>query len=137
MGGFTRFLLGWGVTALAVLVAAYVVPGIRYESWTSLLVAALLLGLLNGFVRPVLVLLTAPLVLVTLGLFIWVINALLLYFVGNVVKGFAVTGFWPALWGAAVVSLISLVLHAVIGPRRKPVRPPAPPCDPGGPVIDV
>lgn len=137
MGGFTRFLLGWGVTALAVLVAAYVVPGIRYESWTSLLVAALILGLLNGFVRPFLVLLTAPLVLLTLGLFIWVINALLLYFVGNVVKGFTVTGFWPALWGAAVVSLISLVLHAVIGPRARSARRPAPPREPGGPVIDV
>lgn len=137
MGGFTRFLLGWGVTALAVLVAAYVIPGIRYGSWTSLLVAALLLGLLNAFVRPVLVLLTAPLVLVTLGLFIWVINALLLYFVGNIVKGFEVAGFWPALWGAAVMSLVSLVLNAVVRPRTKPARRPAPPHDPGGPVIDV
>lgn len=137
MGGFTRFLLAWGVTALGVLVAAYVVPGIRYESWTSLLVAALILGLLNGFVRPILVLLTAPLVLVTLGLFIWVINALLLYFVGNIVRGFTVTGFWPALWGAAVISLISLVLHAGISPRRKPARPPPTRGDSGGPVIDV
>ncbi|MFN0069174.1 MAG: phage holin family protein [Limisphaerales bacterium] len=137
MGGLNRFLLRWGVTALAVMAAAYVVPGIRYGSWTSLLVAALLLGLLNAFVRPVLVLLTAPLVLVTLGLFIWVINALLLHFVGNIVKGFEVAGFWPALWGAAVMSLVSLVLNAVVGPRTKPPHRTAPPRDPGGPVIDV
>lgn len=136
MHGLFRFLLGWGVTALAVLVAAKVIPGIRYDSGTSLLVAALLLGLLNAFVRPLLVLLTAPLVLVTLGLFIWVINALLLQLVGRLVRGFEVAGFWPALGAAAVMSLVTLALNAVIGPRRKPARRP-PPRGPGGPVIDV
>lgn len=137
MRGLFRFLLGWGVTALAVLVAAQVIPGLRYDSGPSLLVAALLLGLLNAFVRPALVLLTAPLVLVTFGLFIWVINALLLLFVGRLVKGFEVAGFWPALWGAAVMSLVTLALNAVVGPRPRPPRRPAPPRDPGGPVIDV
>lgn len=137
MRGLFRFFLGWGVTALAVLVATRIIPGIRYESGTSLLVAALLLGLLNAFVRPLLVLLTAPLVLVTLGLFIWVINALLLQLVGRLVKGFEVAGFWPALGGAAVMSLVTLALNAVVRPRPKPARRPAPPRDPGGPVIDV
>ncbi|HMO65285.1 MAG TPA: phage holin family protein [Verrucomicrobiota bacterium] len=134
-----RFLLAWGVTALGVFAAAQVVPGIHYRSGAALAAASLLLGLLNAFVRPLLVLLTAPLVLVTLGLFIWIINALLLHFVGNLVRGFEVAGFWPALWGAAVISLISLALNALLGPRRPragPRRPP-PPRDPGGPVIDV
>ena len=103
--------------------------------------ASLLLGLLNTFVRPVLVFFTLPFVMVTLGLGLLVINALLLLFVGSVVKGFHVAGFWPALFGGLIISVTSFGANVLlgrgptikrIGSARKP-----PNSDGGGPLIDV
>lgn len=147
------FLIRWAVYAVAVLVATQVVPGIECRSWGGLLVATLLLGLLNAFVRPLLLLLSLPLVVVTLGLFLWVINAALLYFVGWVVKPFYVAGFASALGGAAVISLVSMLLGGALGvnavsSRARVARPGAGPAVPregrrppggdgDGPVIDV
>ena len=143
--GFLPFLQRWVVTTLAVLVAAQVVKGIHFDTTATVLVASLLLGFLNAFVRPILLLLSLPLLLVSLGLFIVVINALLLLFVGEIVKGFTVAGFWPAVWGSVVISLVSMVMNLLLGrgPKievRRGGRPPRdddPPPGGGGPVIDV
>jgi len=138
------FLQRWVINTLAVLVATHIVNGISYDTVSSLLVASLLFGILITFLRPLLFLLTLPLVVVTLGLFVLVINAALLYLVGSLVKGFHVAGFWPAFWGALVISLISLILNTLTGTgegrvrvrRSTPANKP-PGGDGSGPVIDV
>jgi putative membrane protein len=94
------------------MVASSFVHGIRYESVASLIGAALLLGILNAFVRPVLLILSAPLILLTLGLFILIVNGLMLLLVPHVVIGFHVDGFWSAFWGAIVISIVSWILSA-------------------------
>ena len=137
------FLQRWVINTVAVLIAANVVPGIGYDGLTSLLVASLLLGILNVILRPLLLLLSLPLVLLTLGLFVWVINALLLYFVGHLVKSFQVANFGSAMWGALIVSVVSLVLNSLTGTGESRIafrrtKPPRDRHDPGdGPVIDV
>lgn len=140
------FLQRWAINTLAVLVATQVVPGIGYDrdNLASLFVASLLFGILVTFLRPLIFLLTLPLVVVTLGLFVLIINAGLLYLVGSLVKGFQVDGFWPAFWGALVISIVSLVLNTLTGTGESRVRmrrsqpPDKPRSDDGdGPVIDV
>lgn len=106
------FLIRWGITTIAVMAAALIIPGIRYESTGVLLGASLLLGLVNAFVRPVLLLLSLPFILVTMGLFIFVVNALLMLLVSSVVPGFVVDGFWSAFFGAIIVGFVSLVLSS-------------------------
>lgn len=113
-----RLLITWLVNALALLALPYIFPSIRVDSFVTALVAALVLGLINTLIRPVLVLLTLPVTLLTLGLFIFVINGLLFWFVGSFVDGFTVGGFWPAVFGAIVYSLISWALSSLI-PGRK------------------
>src|SRR5256885_9128896 len=105
----------WMVNPCAVMVAANVVHGIRAETVTGLFVASLLLGIFNALLRPFLWLLSLPLVIVTLGLFTLVINALLLYAVGFLVKSFVVADFRAAFWGALVISLVSMVLNLITG----------------------
>jgi putative membrane protein len=141
---FKSFLHRWLINTVAVLVAANVISGIRYDTFAGLLVASLLLGILNAFLRPLVLLLSLPLVIFTLGLFIFVVNALLLYFVGWIVGPFDVDSFSAAFWGALVISLVSLLLNSVLGSgdarievHRNVPRPP-PRRDGGdGPVIDV
>ncbi|HXR07985.1 MAG TPA: phage holin family protein [Candidatus Acidoferrum sp.] len=136
------FLKRWIITTLAVLVTIRIVPGITYDSWTGLLVATLLLGLLNAVVRPVLIFFALPLVILTLGLFIFPINALLLWWVGHL-KDFHVASFWSALWASVIISVVTMVLNSLTGSSKAEVRfhrvrPPPPPADDGGgPVIDV
>jgi putative membrane protein len=142
MSRLKSFLLGWIITTLAVLVATKLVPGIGYEHPADLLVATLLLGFLNAFVRPMMMLLTFPLMIVTLGLFTLVINALLLLAVSFLIKGFTVAGFGAAFWGALVISLTTLILNSFTGTGKSRVkvqrRPPPRQNDDGhGPVIDV
>ena len=127
---------------MAVLVAAHLVRGISYDSFTGLLVASLVLGVLNAFLRPLLLLLSLPLVFFSLGLFVLVINAFLLYFVGWLVKSFHVDSFGAAFWGALVVSLVLMLVNSLIGAEtgKANQRPPANtkgPNEDGGPVIDV
>jgi putative membrane protein len=105
------FLLRWFVTTFAVFVAAPIV-GIEYGSVSCLLGASLLLGIINAFIRPVLLLLSLPLILVTLGIFILVLNALMLKLVGGIVPCFHVPGFWNAFFGAIVISIVSWALSA-------------------------
>jgi putative membrane protein len=143
-GALKTFLQRWLVNTLAVLVAANVIGGIEYETVASLLVASLLLGILNALLRPLLLLLSLPLVLFTLGLFTLVINALLLMLVGQLVIAFHVADFWAAFWGGLVISVVSLVLNTLTGTGEHRIelrgRPPDPPRrngGGGGPVIDV
>lgn len=114
MGSLAEFCIRWFVTAVAVFVAAWIVPGIHYTSPTGLALASLLLGIINALVRPVLLILCLPLILVTMGLFILVLNALLLWFVAGILPGgtFAVDGFWSAFWGAIIISIVSWLLSA-------------------------
>ena len=109
-----EFFIRWFVTAVAVFVAASIVPGITYSSFTGLAFAALLLGIINAMVRPVLLILCLPLILVTMGLFILVLNALLLWLVSGILPGssFHVAGFWAAFWGAIVIGLVSWLLSS-------------------------
>ncbi|MDH2236312.1 phage holin family protein [Pigmentiphaga sp. GD03639] len=107
-------LLVWLLNAVALLVVAYLLPGITVASFGSALIAALVLGLLNSLVKPVLVLLTLPITVVTLGLFLIVLNALLFWFAGSILKGFQVNGFWWAVIGAVLYSLISGLLSAIV-----------------------
>src|SRR5205809_7062657 len=109
-----NLLLVWLINALALLALPYLVPSVQVDSFTTALVAALLLGLINTLIRPLLILLTLPVTLLTLGLFIFVINGLLFWAVGSLVPGFHVGGFWPAVFGAIVYSIISWILSAFI-----------------------
>jgi putative membrane protein len=138
------FLIRSAITGLAVILAAYLVPGITVNSPGGLILATLLLGILNAFVRPVMVLLSLPLLIFTLGLFILVINAVLLYWVGHLLQpNFVVDSFGSAFWGSFLISVVSLVLNSLTksGDARFRFRhgrpPPRPPKDDGGPVIDV
>lgn len=107
------FLVRWLVTTIAVLAAIVVVPGIEAGGGIiSLLGASLFLGIANALARPVLLLLSLPLILLTLGLFILVINALLLWGVAGIVPGFMVEGFGSALLGALIISLVSWIMSA-------------------------
>ena len=139
-----KFILRWLINTLAVLVAAYVVKGIHYSKELDLLVASLVLGILNTILRPILMLLALPLLLLTLGLFYFVINGLILYFVGWLLRPhFYVDGFWDAFWGALIIGLVSLFFNTLAGTgnSRAQVQRRAPPPDSGsggsGPVIDV
>jgi putative membrane protein len=107
-----HFVFRWLVTTVGVMAAAFVIKGIRYDSPEALIGAALLLGILNAFVRPILLILGAPLILLTLGLFILVVNGLMLYWVPSVVSGFHVESFRSAFWGALVIGIISWLLSA-------------------------
>lgn len=107
-------LLVWLINAVALLAVAYLMPSITVASFTTALVAALVLGLMNTIVRPVLVLLTLPVTLLTLGLFILVINGLLFWMVGSFIEGFVVGGFWAGVLGAIAYSLISWALSALV-----------------------
>ena len=139
------FLQRWFVTSLGVLVAAGLIDKVHADGIIPLLVASLLLGVLNAFLRPILLIATIPLVLFSFGLFIFVINALLLYLVAHLVKGFYVADFWTAFKGAIVVSIVSVLSNMMLGKKRTvesravPAKnQPKPPPDTGtGPVIDV
>lgn len=113
------FLAKWLVVTVAVIAASYVLPGIEVAGFWPALIAALLLGLINAFVRPVLVLLTLPLTVITLGLFLLVLNALLLYLVAALVTGFVIGGFWWALLGSIFISVLSGLMNSLIRKERQ------------------
>ena len=109
-----RLLVAWLVNTLALIAVAYLMPGVSVASFGTALVAALVLGLVNAIVRPILVLLTLPVTVLTLGLFIFVINGVMFWLVANFVGGFYVAGFGTALLAALLYSLISWALSALI-----------------------
>ena len=141
------FLQRWLINTVGVLIAAHIVRGIRYDTILGLLIASLLLGALNAFVRPFLLLLSLPLLIFSLGLFTLVINAFLLYLVGWMVDSFHVATFGSAFWGSLIISVVSLVANSLTGAGKSRIRyqrqrgsPPSPgkPDDDGqGPIIDV
>jgi putative membrane protein len=114
----TSLLVRWILIALALLAVAYLYPGVKVDSFLAAAVAALALGLANAVIRPILVVLTLPVTIVTLGLFLFVINAALFWLVAQVVKGFAVQGFLDALVGSVLYSLITLAVSWVFGGRK-------------------
>jgi putative membrane protein len=107
-----HFVFRWMITTVAVMIVPAFLSGVRYDNLGVLIGAALLLGILNAFVRPVLLLLSMPLILVTLGFFILLINALMLRLVPTIVIGFHVDSFGSAFWGALLISTISWILSA-------------------------
>lgn len=107
-------ILIWILNAVALLIVAYILPGINVASFGSALIAALVLGLLNTLVKPVLVLLTLPITIVTLGLFLLILNGLVFWFAGSVLKGFEVDGFWWAMLGALVYSIVAGLLAGLL-----------------------
>jgi putative membrane protein len=109
-----NWLVRWGVLALGVALAAHIVPGIGYHDFTTLVVVVLLLSFFNLFLKPLLVLFTLPFIVLTMGLGLIVINALLFLFVGWLVNGFYVAGFWSALGGSCVVSVTNFVMSRVL-----------------------
>lgn len=111
-------LARWLVNAAALMLVAWLYTGVQVDNWTAAIIAALVLGLVNAVVRPVLVLLTLPVTLLTLGLFIFVINALLFWLVAEAVQGFQVRGFGAALLGSILYSVITLISSAVLFSRK-------------------
>ncbi len=109
-----RLFAKWLINSLAVFAAGYLVYGIHILDFWSGVTAAALLGIVNAFIRPVLIILTMPLNILTLGLFTLVINALMLKLVSWAVAGFEVSGFWPAFWGALVISLVSWFISILL-----------------------
>ncbi|MDO9224982.1 MAG: phage holin family protein [Pseudomonadota bacterium] len=103
------FLLHWGVTSLSLWVVSHVFSGIRFTDTPSLLVSALLLGIANTIVKPLLILLTLPLTLLTLGFFLLVINALMLLLVSSLVRGFSVSGFWAAFFASIFIAVLNFL----------------------------
>ncbi|BCR04114.1 membrane protein [Desulfuromonas versatilis] len=112
-------LIRWGIQTLAILAAAYLLEGVEVTGFFSALFAAALLGILNALFRPVLLLLTLPFNILTLGLFTFVINALLLMMVSGVVGGFVVQGFWPAVFGSLIISLVSWLLTTLVSDQGR------------------
>ena len=109
-----RLILLWVLNAVALLAVAYLLPSIQIASFGSAMIAAVLLGLVNAVVRPVLILLTLPATLLTLGLFLFVINGLMFWLAGSMIDGFAVESFWSAFFGSLLYSLISWALSSLL-----------------------
>ena len=109
-----KIVVRWLLLAAALLLVAQIYPGVVVTSFTSALIAAFVLGLFNTLLRPILVLLTLPVTVLTLGLFLFVINALMFFFAASVLQGFSVTGFWAALIGSLLYSLCGLVIDAAM-----------------------
>jgi putative membrane protein len=112
-------VLRWLILTSAILVAAYLIEGIEVRGFGTALFAAALLGILNAFFRPVLIILTLPINILTLGLFTFVINALLLMMASGVIGGFEVHGFWAAFFGSLVISLVSWLLSSFINEQGR------------------
>lgn len=115
----TGFLLRVAIVALGLWLATYLLPGLHFDSPGYLLAAALLLGIVNAIIRPIAVILTLPLTLLTLGLFLLVVNAAMLGLVALLLSGFTISGFWTAIGGALIVSLTGWVASGLIGNNGK------------------
>jgi len=108
------FLLHWGITAISLWVASHIFRGIKFANTSSLIVSALLLGFANAIVKPLLIVLTLPLTLLTFGLFLLVINALMILLVSSLVKGFTVSSFWTAFFASIFISVLSLLIGSFV-----------------------
>lgn len=129
-----KLLIHWLITALALAAAAYLIPGITVSDsatlpgWATVAIMAVIFGLVNALIRPILRVLTCPLIILTLGLFTLVINGLMLWLAswiaGQLGVGFHVDGFWAAFWGGLVVGVVSWILSMIlgVGDRDRPAR---------------
>jgi len=122
-GGFRAAITRVLITGVAVFLAVMIVPGLEIDSFLAGLAAVLVLTILNLLVRPILFVLTLPLIVLSLGLFLIVVNAILLELTSYLVSGFSVTGFWPAVGGAVVISLVTMILNAWTSDHRSIERP--------------
>ena len=124
-----KIVIRWIIVSLSLFIAAWLVPGIRVDgnAWVAYAAMAVILGLVNALVRPVLTLLSCPLIILTLGLFVLVINGLTLWLASAIAVnwfgiGFYVDGFWPAFWGALIASIVSIILSALVREDDHPKR---------------
>jgi putative membrane protein len=132
-----QLLVRWIVLAVGVVLATHLVPGIHCSDTQALVVTVVLLSFFNALLKPVLLLFTLPFIILTMGLGIIVINAILFLFVGNIVPGFQVDGFWSAVGGSLVLSVTSILMNGLFrSPGARPPRPPKGPAG-GGDVIDI
>lgn len=114
-----QFLLTWLVAAISLVITAKIVPGFTLDTFTAAAIAAIIMGLINAIVRPILVLMTLPLTILTLGLFLLVVNAISIGLVAYLTPGFNVAGFFPAVIGSIVLSLVSGLLSKFVGSDRQ------------------
>ncbi len=113
----TGILIRWIILTVSIIAAAYTIEGIHMSSFFAAFFAAAVLGILNAVLRPILILLTLPINILSLGLFTFIINAFLLKMVSGVIPGFDIRGFWPAILGALIISIVSWLLNSLIGER--------------------
>ena len=116
------FLIRWLILTVAIIVASYLLEGIHISGFFSALFAAAALGILNALFRPILILLTLPINILTLGLFTFIINALMLKLASGVIPGFEVYGFWTAVFGSLIISVVSWLLNSFISDRGRVER---------------
>ena len=114
-----RLLVHWILSALALMLVSHFVPGFYVKGFLPALLAAVVIGLINGTLGTILKILTFPLSIVTLGLFLLVINALMLWLSAALVPGFEVRGFWPAFWAALLLAILGMIIHAVLRKREQ------------------
>src|SRR4030043_180175 len=110
----TNFVVRWGINSVAIFIVAHIVRGIEVSSTATVLVVALVLGIINAFLRPLILLFTLPINILTLGTLTLFINGSLFLLVSKIVKGFLITGFWPAFWGYILFSIISFLLSLLV-----------------------
>jgi len=134
---FVNLLVRWMVLAVGVWLSTKIVNGISYDSGGTLLVVVLVLSFFNAVLKPLLLLFTLPFIVLSLGIGIWIINALLFFFVGRLVEGFHVSTFGAAMLGALIVSVTNMVLNRLLTPPKPPGPPPAAPVGKRDEVIDI
>ena len=114
----SRFLTKWLINIIALMAVVHIVAGVSTDNWQTMIVAALILGLINTFIRPFFIILTLPLNILSMGLLTLFINGFLFYMAAHFVRGFIVAGFWPAFWAALLFSVISFFLNILFTPKR-------------------
>ena len=112
-----NFLIKWAVNIATLFVVIHIIAGVSIDSWETVIVAAFVIGLLNAFVKPVIILFTLPFTIFTLGFFMLIINAFIFYIASKFVKGFEVINFWSAFWAALLFSVISSILNFMLAPK--------------------
>ncbi len=134
---FVNLLVRWLILALGVILSTKIVPGISCDTGVTLAVVVLMMSFFNAVLKPLLLLFTLPFILLSLGIGIWVINALLFFFVGRLVEGFHVAGFGSALLGSLIVSVTNMVMSRLLKPPGPPGPPPVRREAKGDDVIDI
>lgn len=104
------------ISALAALIASYLITGVKFDSGLSAIIFAVVLSLLNNFIKPIFIILTIPITILTLGLFLFVINIFIIKLAANIVTGFTVANWWAAFWFSIVLSIVTALINALIGP---------------------